>query len=94
MHVRYAHLHVETLPTLEDCGTHEPAYARYLVCHARYDTTRSDRITGPFSSANMLKIERFQTVFKSLARGTRNVMQSIQNHYELKEASDYNRLVP
>ena len=41
----------------------------------------------------MLDIERFQTVFKSLARGTKNPMKSILNHYQLREVSDYNRLV-
>lgn len=41
----------------------------------------------------MLDIERFQTVFKGMARGTKNPMQSILNHYQLREVSDYNRLV-
>ena len=40
----------------------------------------------------MLDIERFQTVFKSLARGTVNVMKSIENHYILLEASLNNRV--
>ena len=41
----------------------------------------------------MLDIERFQTVFKGMVRGTKNPMQSILNHYQLREVSDYNRLV-
>ena len=48
-------------------------------------------MAGPFSSSNMLDIERFHTKFKGLARGTRNVMQSICNHYVLQEASQMNR---
>ena len=40
----------------------------------------------------MLGQERFQTVFKSLARGTRNVMQSICNHYLMLEVALSNRL--
>ena len=47
---------------------------------------------GPFSATHMLDIERFQTVFKSLARGTVNVMKSIENHYILLEASLANRV--
>ena len=41
----------------------------------------------------MLDIERFQTVFKSLARGSTNIMQSICNHYMILEAALTNRLV-
>jgi hypothetical protein len=41
----------------------------------------------------MLDVERFQTVFKGLARGTRNIMLSIRNHYQILEASLNNRMV-
>jgi hypothetical protein len=47
---------------------------------------------GPFCESNMLDIERYHTLFKSLARGT-NVMASIKNHYEILEACNQNRLV-
>ena len=47
---------------------------------------------GPFHCANLLDIERFQTVFKRLARGTADVMESILNHYVLLESSLSNRL--
>ena len=45
----------------------------------------------PFCSSNMLDIERFHTLFKGLARGTKNIMRSICNHYVLQEASQMNR---
>ena len=48
-------------------------------------------MAGPFCSSNMLDIERFHTLFKGLARGTKNIMQSICNHYVLLEASQMNR---
>ena len=42
---------------------------------------------GPYHTANILDIERFHTLFKSLARGKLNVMRSIANHYTLLEAA-------
>ena len=39
----------------------------------------------------MLDIERFQTVFKNLARGKKHIMASIRNHYLLLETSLSNR---
>jgi hypothetical protein len=42
---------------------------------------------GPFNAANILDIERFHTLFKSLARGRENVMASIKNHYQLLEVA-------
>jgi hypothetical protein len=42
---------------------------------------------GPFNAANILDIERFHTLFKSLARGKENVMASIKNHYLLLEVA-------
>jgi hypothetical protein len=39
----------------------------------------------------MLDIERFQTVFKSLARSPRDVMVSIRNHYMILDVSLNNR---
>lgn len=47
---------------------------------------------GPFSAANTLDIERFHTVFKKLARGKKNVMASIVNHYALMENATLARL--
>jgi cell division protein FtsL len=41
---------------------------------------------GPFPACNILDIERFHTMFKSLARGTQ-VMPSIKNHYLLLEVA-------
>lgn len=49
--------------------------------------------TGPFCVSQMLDIERFQTVFKRCARGTKNVMRSILNHYLLLEVALSNRLL-
>lgn len=54
--------------------------------------TKQMEAVGPFHSANLLDIERFQTVFKGLARGTADVMESILNHYVLLEGSLSNRL--
>jgi hypothetical protein len=47
---------------------------------------------GPFSVSNMLDIERFHTVFKKLARGTKSTMASIKAHYKLLLGSLANRL--
>ena len=47
---------------------------------------------GPFHVANMLDVERFHTLFKGLARGTKDVMASIANHYLLLEVSLATRL--
>ena len=48
---------------------------------------------GPFIEQNMLDIERYHTLFKSMARGTTNIMCSIKNHYEIFEACQQNRLL-
>ena len=47
---------------------------------------------GPFLVSNLLDIERYHTLYKSLARGTADVMVSINNHYALLEASISARL--
>ena len=47
---------------------------------------------GPFSTANTLDIERLHTVFKKLARGRKNVLASIANHYALMETAMVARL--
>ena len=87
-----------TVSTMEDCGTH--SLFLLIMLASRYESylSNTNRIvfasrTGPFSSANMLDVERFQTVFKGLARGTRNIMLSIRNHYQILEASLNNRMV-
>ena len=54
--------------------------------------TKQMEALGPFHAANLLDIERFQTIFKGLARGTADVMESILNHYVLLESSLSNRL--
>lgn len=54
--------------------------------------TKQMEAVGPLHSANLLDIERFQTVFKGLARGTADVMESILNHYVLLETTLSNRL--
>ena len=54
--------------------------------------TKQMEAVGPLHSANLLDIERFQTVFKGLARGTADVMESILNHYVLLESTLSNRL--
>ena len=52
-----------------------------------YHTIDTIKALGPFNAANILDIERFHTLFKSLARGKENVMASIKNHYLLLEVS-------
>jgi hypothetical protein len=47
---------------------------------------------GPFLVSNLLDIERYHTLYKSLARGTTDVMASINNHYALLEAAISARL--
>ena len=47
---------------------------------------------GPFVVSNLLDIENFHTLYKSLARGSTDVMKSINNHYSLLEASIAARL--
>jgi hypothetical protein len=49
---------------------------------------------GPYVVNNILDVERFHTLFKDMARGTRNVMKSILNHFLLLEAALANRLDP
>ena len=39
------------------------------------------RLCGPFYEHNMLVFERWHTIFKRLARGRRNVIASIHNHW-------------
>lgn len=69
-----------------------PVYVMTMVWHVLVFHALLTLVnTGPFSVANMLVIERFHTVFKSLARGTRNVMMSIRNHYLLLETALCNR---
>jgi hypothetical protein len=45
------------------------------------------RLCGPFYEHNMLIFERWHTIFKRLARGRRNVIASIHNHWCLVLAS-------
>jgi hypothetical protein len=47
---------------------------------------------GPYVVSNLLDIERYHTLYKSMARGTNNVMASINNHYALLEAAISARL--
>lgn len=68
--------------------TWNTAVIHVLLC----GITRQMEAVGPFHSANLLDIERFQTVFKGLARGTADVMESILNHYVLLESTLSNRL--
>ena len=69
-----------------------PVYVMTMVWHVLvFHALKTLVNPGPFSVANMLVIERFHTVFKSLARGTRNVMMSIRNHYLLLETALCNR---
>ena len=56
----------------------------HLFTNHTIDTIKA---LGPFNAANILDIERFHTLFKSLARGKENVMASIKNHYLLLEVS-------
>ena len=57
-----------------------------------YHTVDSLTRCGPYPVHNMLDIERFHTRFKSYARGTRNIMQSIRNHHGLAEVASGARL--
>ena len=70
-----------------------PVYVSTMVMHVVvFHTLSTLEMTGPFTVANMLQIERFQTVFKSCARGTKDAMMSIRNHYLLLETALCNRL--
>lgn len=57
-----------------------------------YHTVDTLTRCGPYPVHNMLDIERFHTTFKSYARGTRNIMQSISNHHDLAEVASSARL--
>ena len=48
--------------------------------------------TGPFNVSNLMDIERFHTRYKGMARGTTDVMVSINNAFSLREASTSARL--
>ena len=65
------------------------AVVHIFTFHALYNIL----VAGPFVDTNILDIERFHTLFKSLARGSVNVMASITNHYLILEASLLARLV-
>jgi len=65
------------------------AVVHIFTFHALYNIL----VAGPFVDTNILDIERFHTLFKSLARGSVNVMASIKNHYLILEASLLARLV-
>jgi hypothetical protein len=47
---------------------------------------------GPFNVSNLMDIERFHTRYKGMARGTTDVMVSINNAFSLREASTSARL--
>ena len=66
----------------------QTAVVHYLVYHA-VDHLEE---TGPFHVTNMLDTERFQTVFKSCAKGKKHMMQSIVNNYQLLQSSLNSRL--
>lgn len=64
-----------------------------IVVHIfTYHTLETLLAAGPYNVANILDIERFHTLFKTLARGKKFVMASIKNHYLLLEASLFARL--
>jgi hypothetical protein len=45
------------------------------------------RRCGPFQDHNMLAFERWHTIFKRLARGRKNILASIHNHWSMVLAS-------
>lgn len=57
--------------------------SHHLLCHAH------DQIEnmGAFWAQNMLAIERLHVLLKQLARGTRNLMSSIMNNYNIYDAA-------
>jgi hypothetical protein len=69
---------VQTLTQLE---IRLPVAFNSQVAHVLLHLTTFIRRCGPFKDHNMLVFERWQTVFKKLARGTKNLHSSIENHY-------------
>ena len=70
-----------------------PLYLQTMVAHyCVHHAVDSLEETGPFHVANMLDMERFQTVFKGCAKAKKNVMKSIVNNYLLLEVSLDTRL--
>jgi hypothetical protein len=64
-----------------------PAYWAQITHHLLSHADTQCRIFGSFWCQNMLPIERFHVLLKSLARGSRNLMSSIDNHYNLFDAA-------
>ena len=61
-----------------------PMYFQTMVAHyCVHHAVEHIEATGPFHVANMLDMERFQTVLKGCARAKKHVMQSIINNYLL-----------
>jgi hypothetical protein len=71
-----------------------PLHWNTTVLHIfTFHTVELLEAAGPFIEQNLLDIERYHTLFKSLARGKTNIMCSIKNHYEIYEACQQNRLL-
>ena len=70
-----------------------PMYFMTMVNHVLvFHTVDTLNATGPFQVASMLSCERFNCVLKGLAKGTKNVMESILANYLLLDVSLSNRL--
>jgi hypothetical protein len=64
-----------------------PAYWAVITHHLLSHADTQCTIFGSFWCQNMLPIERFHVLLKSLARGSRNLMSSIDNYYNLFDAA-------
>ena len=65
-----------------------PMYFQTMVAHyCVHHAVEHIEATGPFHVANMLDMERFQTVLKGCAKAKKHVMQSIVNNYLLLEVA-------
>ena len=76
-------LSIELRDVLAECEHSLPIHWCTGVKHYLLHETDKIHKCGPFQEHNMLVFERWHTIFKRLARGRRNVLASIHNHWTL-----------
>jgi hypothetical protein len=64
-----------------------PAFWQVITHHLLSHEDKQAAMFGSFWCQNMLCIERFHVPLKSMARGSRNLMSSIDTHYNLFDAA-------
>jgi hypothetical protein len=70
-----------------------PVWWNTLVIHYfTFHTVQILEAIGPFCALNMMDYERFHTQFKKLATSTKDIMTSIKNSWQLKDAAMQNRM--